>query len=317
MPRRPVSSVSRRLLALLLALAGASCAAPRPPSLDHAVETSWGVVRAARRDDAVEIALVVERIAPQVAAAIDGRRESALDIRLVEALPNQRWGGATITTEEARWIELLADRRDAAARAILAHELVHFWLGPAWAELPPAIEEGLAIHLAHKAVPEAAPRERGELALVLGTLLEGGVSFEGPGVARGPAGPILTSSRVRYTMRARIDAQALPPLASILALDTNEIARLRAPGARAVLDALAYVAVGRIGVGRLRQLCEQARVLGHARIPAEWIWTSARLDPRETVSLEREVRAMLGTAEIRALLLRGDLKLGAPLDVAR
>ncbi len=98
----------------------------------------------------------------------------------------------------------------------------------------------------------------------------------------------------------------------MLALESNEIARSAAPGVRAVLDALAYVIVDRIGIPKLERLCEQARVLGHVRIPGDWIWPAARIVPEEPVSLERAVRDMLGTPEIRALLLREDLRLGSP-----
>lgn len=310
MPRRLVSSLARAIhLALSLAAACTACAAPRPPELRHAVDTTWGTVRAARRDDAVEIGLLVERVAPKVAAAIPNRTAAAIDIRLVPELARAHWGGATITTEAGRWIELPAAGRDVSAQAILAHELVHYWLGGEWLALPPVLEEGLAIHVAHLAVPEAAPRERGELALVLGTLLDGSVSFTGPGVAHGPSGPSLTPGKARYTLHARIDAGELPPLDSVFTLEADELARSAAPGVRAVLDALAYVVVERIGVDKLHRLCVQAGVLGHARIPSEWIWTAARIDPDEPVSLQRAVEEMLGTPEIRALLLRDDLRI--------
>ncbi|MCY2959702.1 MAG: hypothetical protein NTY35_06010 [Planctomycetota bacterium] len=314
MPRRPVSSLARGIHHALLCAALTACASNRPPDLRQAVDTAWGTVRAARRDDAVEIALVVERVAPRVAAAIPSRGTAALDIRLVPELARAHWGGATITTAEERWIELPEDGRDIAAQAILAHELVHFWLAGEWKALPPVLEEGLAIHVAHLAVPQAAPRERGELALVLGTLLDGSVTFDGPGVAHGPAGAKLTPDRARYTMHARIDAGELPPLGDIFNLEADELARSSAPGVRAVLDALAYVVMERIGVEKLHRLCVQAGVLGHARIPSEWIWTAARIDPNEPVSLQRAVLEMLGTPEIRALLLRDDLRIGAHGD---
>jgi len=312
MPRRLVSSLVRGIHNVLFLLAVCTaCAAPHPPDLRHAVDTTWGTVRAARRDDAVEIGLLVERVAPKVAAAIPNRTSAAIDIRLVTSLARAHWGGATITTAAGRWIELPAGGRDHSAQAILAHELVHFWLGGAWAALPPVLEEGLAIHVAHRAVPEAAPRERGELALVLGTLLDGSITFTGPGVERGAEGPKFTLGKARYRLHARIDARELPPLESVFTLEADELARSDAPGVRAVLDALAYVVVERIGVEKLHRLCVQAGVLGHARIPSDWIWSAARIDPDEPVSLERAVSDMLGTPEIRALLLRDDLRIDA------
>lgn len=319
MPRRPVSSFVRGLPLIPLALLGAACATRRPPDLQHAVDTRWGTVRAARHADAVEIGLVVERIAPRVVAAMPELDDTALDIRLVAELARDHWGGATITTDDGTWIELPHDRRDHAAQAILAHELVHYWLGGDWEALPAVLEEGIAIHVAHKAVPEAAPRERGELALVLGTLLDGSVTFTGPGVAQGPGGSSFTSDRARYTLHARLASGELPPLSRVFEMDTDELAQSSAPGVRAVLDALAYVVVERIGVEKLHRLCVQSRFLGHERIPSEWIWSAARIDPDEPVSLDRAVRDMLGTPEIRALLLREDLQLGrpAPADGAR
>lgn len=313
MPRRSVSSLARGIhivfLAISCAVAGSSCTTPRPPELLHAVETPWGIVRAARRDDAVEIGAVVERVAPRVVSALPDRNAAPLDIRLVAELGRDHWGGATITTEDGRWIELPHDGRDAAAQAIVAHELVHYWLGGEWAALPPVLEEGLAIHVAHRAVPEAAARERGELALVLGTLLRGSITFTGPGVRRGPEGPTLTRERARYTLRARIDAREIPPIGDVFALESADLARASAVGVRAVLDALAYVVVARVGVDKLHTLCAQARMLGHARIPSDWIWAAARIAPDEPIGLERAMNDMLGDAEIRALLLRDDLRL--------
>lgn len=310
MPRRLVSSLAPGIHHFLLLAGLTACATARPPDLEHAVDTTWGTVRAARRDDAVEIGLLVERVAPRVASSIPNRSQAALDIRLVADMGRDHWGGATITTDEGRWIELPEGGRDVPAQAILAHELVHYWLGGEWSALPPVLEEGLAIHLAHQAVPEAAAGERGELALVLGTLLDGSVTFTGPGVAQGTAGRKLTSDRTRYTLHARIDARDLPELRDTFSVEADDLARSAAPGERAVLDALGYVVVQRIGVSRLHQLCVQAGLLGHDRIPSEWIWGASRIDPEEPVSLERAVREMLGTPEVRALLMREDLRLG-------
>ncbi len=310
MPRRPVSSVPRRIPSfcafLLLALPG--CVAPRPPELPHAVDSAWGTVRAARRDDAVQISAVVERVAPRVAASLHARATTALDIRLVPRMGRAHWGGATFTTAENRWIELPEDGRDDAAQAILAHEIVHFWLGAEWEQLPPVLEEGLAIHVAHAAVPEAALRERAELAIVLGTLLDGSVTITGPRVERGAGGSSLKTERGTYTVRAKIRTSDLPPLRTAFDVDGRELARLSEPGARAVLDAIAYVVVDRIGVRNLHALCVQAGVQGHSRIPARWLWHAAGIDPDEPGSLERAVRDLLGSAEIRAILLRDDLQ---------
>lgn len=301
--------MARGIHHFLLLAACTGCGTPRPPDLEHAVDTAWGTVHAARRADALEIALVVERVAPRVAAAIPDRRDAAIDIRLVPALEQDHWGGATITTEDARWIELPEDARDASAQAILAHELAHWWLGDVWDALPPVLEEGVAIQVSHLAVTEAAARERGELALVLGTLIDGSVAFTGPGVVREPGGPKLTTETVEYRLHARVDADELPILSEIFTLESDELAGSTPPGARAVLDALAYVVVERVGIEKLHRLCQQARLLGRDRIPSAWIWSAARIDPEEPVSLDRAVRELLGTAEIRALLLREDLRL--------
>ena len=111
-----------------------------------------------------------------------------------------------------------------------------------------------------------------------------------------------------YSVRAQMDVRDIPPLRQAFELDARELARLSTPGARAVLDAIAYVVVERIGVGHLHDLCAQAGVQGHARIPARWLWSAARIDPDKPASLERAVRDMLGSAEIRAILQREDLQ---------
>lgn len=312
MPRRLVSSLARGIHHLFLLAACAACSTARPPDLQHAVDTPWGVVRAARQEDAIEVAAVVERVAPKISTWIPECGSAALDIRLVQKLGRSHWGGATITTAEARWIELPEGERTTAAQAILAHELVHYWLGGAWIAMPAVLEEGLAIHIAHKAVPQAAPLERGELALVLGTLLDGSVTFAGPAIEHGSDGPKLSTRSASYTLHARIDMDELPILRDMFELRSDELAHTAAPGVRAVLDALAYVVVERIGIDKLHRLCEQALLLGHPRIPSAWIWSAARIDPDEPVSLERATREMLGTAEIRALILSERLLVAPP-----
>jgi hypothetical protein len=301
--------VSRRISSfrafLLLALAG--CATPRPPELPHAIDSAWGTVHSARRDDAIRISAVVDRVAPRIAASLPARATTPLDIRLVPRMSRPHWGGATFTTAAGRWIEVPQDGHDDAARAILAHEIVHFWLGAEWEALPAVLEEGLAILVAQSAVPEAAQRERAELAIVLGTLLDGSVTIAAP-TESGPAGPTVTAERVMYSVRAQMDVRDIPPLREAFALDARELARLSSPGARAVLDAVAYVVVERIGVAHLHDLCEQALVQGHARIPARWLWSAARIDPDRPAGLEDAVRDMLGSAEIRAILQREDLQ---------
>lgn len=319
MPRRLVSSLVRGIHHVFFAFAALTactvlpaCSSARPPDLEHAVDTRWGVVRAARREDAVEIAQVVERVAPRVTSSIPACGSSALDIRLVAKLGRSHWGGATITTPNARWIELPESGRSFSAQAILAHELVHYWLGGDWLAMPAVLEEGLAIHVAHMAVPEAAARERADLALVLGTLIGGSVTFTGPAVEHGDAGPHFAQRSSRYTLYARIDASELPPLRDVFDVESDDLARTAAPGVRAVLDALAYVVVERIGIEKLHRLCVQAQFLGHARIPSEWIWSAARINPDEPVSLDRAVRDMLGTPEIQALLLDSGLRIATP-----
>jgi len=315
MPRRLVSSLARGIHHVFLFAACAACSTARPPDLQCAVDTPWGVVRAARRDDAIEIARVVERVAPKIASTIRECGSAPVDIRRVPKLGRNHWGGATFTTAEGRWLELPESGRDAAAQAILAHELVHYWLGGEWRALPPVLEEGLAIHVAHAAVPQAAARERGELALVLGTLLDGSVTFVGPGAERVGEDVRLTGQSTRYTLHARIEVGDLPPLRDVFEVESDELARTAAPGVRAVLDALAYVVVERVGVDGLHRLCAQARVLGHPRIPSDWIWSAARIQPDEPVSLQRAAREMLGPAEIRALILSERLQV-SPLAPA-
>jgi len=307
MPRWPVSSVLLLIPSfcafLLLTLPG--CVASRPPELPHAVDSVWGTVHSARYQDAVEISAVVERVAPRVAASLPARATTRLDIRLVARMGRAHWGGATFTSAGQRWIELPENGRDDSARATLAHEIVHFWLGAEWERLPPVLEEGLAIHIAHEAVPEAALVERAELAIVLGTLLDGSVriTYEADGTGSRPA-----SDRVTYTARARIQSRDMPPLRTAFEVGDRELVRFSEPGTRAVLDAIGYVVVDRIGVDNLHALCVQAGVQGHSRIPSRWLWHAAGIDPDEPKSFERAVRALLGSAEIRAILEREDVQ---------
>ena len=61
--------------------------------------------------------------------------------------------GATIQARRSAWIELHENEGVVEEQRILAHELVHYWLGPDWAPLPHFLEEGLADNVQDSVIP--------------------------------------------------------------------------------------------------------------------------------------------------------------------
>src|SRR5688572_20230223 len=101
----------------LLLGATAACATLEPPDLPHQAVGRFGTVRAAVRADAVALSGVVDVIAPRVISVLPDHLDFPLDIRLVDDLRHEHWGGATYKTDAARWIELPRSELGAQARA--------------------------------------------------------------------------------------------------------------------------------------------------------------------------------------------------------
>ncbi len=150
----------------------------------------------------------------------------------------------------------------------LAHELAHWYCEGAWNRLPPIVEEGLADLVAAAVLP------RWRLAI--------------------PLAHKMNLEAVQIT-----DLEPLPLLegGEWLALDDER---------RALeLRAIGYAFAARIGIDRLRRLCQQAQAEGLERIPAARLLESADIDPADESGLSRAISVTLPTVPGQASLSAG------------
>ena len=295
MSARPTKHLSPRAAACALLLGLAGCLAHFPPRLPHAAESPWGTVRAEDPAIASEMATLVDEIAPRIAPEVPGLDVRDLDVRVVRGFADPLWGGATFQMPGGYWMELPVGSLPELARSTLAHELVHYWLGPDWDPLPAVLEEGLADLVAGRVVPEESAIERAGYAILLSTAFSGGLELR--------VGPPSEARASIATMRlnADLDPAQLPELDDVLRMSSRDLNAVESRENRLFLYGFGYLFASRIGVERLYELCRLARQRGHARIPAEWIYREAGIDPRDPGSWKVAIDGILGIEERAAL----------------
>ncbi len=156
---------------------------------------------------------------------------------------------------------------------VLAHELAHWYLDGAWDALPGSIEEGVADLVAGELLPEWNAALRGDHARALANAAE--------------------SSTPERTLR-------FSSADCIAAGNETELRLARARG---------YAVARRIGLARLRQLCEIARADGRESLAPALLMDEARLagrdleawrhalDPRLRVTFRGADGSVLATSE--------------------
>jgi hypothetical protein len=287
----------------LLVFAGA-CRIPHPPDRPEMVQVAAGTVHAGSKAKAIVVANMLAEYAPRVPSTLPGCTRLPVDVRLVDRLARDTWGGVTYTLNDRRWIELPENEEPERIASTLVHELVHYLLGPDWSTLPGVLEEGLCDNVAHSIVPNAAPLERAEYAVMLASAIFGNLRFDAPTIEGGRFGLDTTT----YTVRAPIERDELPSFEEALGFQSRDLEPIRAQGVRGVLDALGYLVVARIGVDQLHALCLRARMQRLPLVPPAWIFAAARLDPRDHAAWRDAILAQFGDAERRALLRQDGLK---------
>lgn len=285
-----------------------ACASVAPPELPTERSSTFGTVRGTSPERVAYVARVLDELAAQVPFVIPGCEPRAVDVRLVGEMSHANWSGATYTVRERRWMELPEGESNTRLSATMAHELVHYQLGPDWSTLPGIVEEGLCDHVAHTLVPEIAPLERAQYAVMLGTALDGSYRFNAERLVGRGRQSTFAPEIMTYTLSAQLDASAMPTFDDALRYDSRDLETLRAKGVRGVLDALGFLLVSRIGPEDLYTLCRRARMQGLAKVPPEWLYESAGLAAENRTGWRSAIDLMLGDAEKRALLRQEGLQ---------
>jgi hypothetical protein len=297
---RPRILVFAALLVLPL-----GCMSARPPELPVKTMAVSGTVRGTSKERTQAVAHILDDLAPRVPTVLPGCVPRTIDVRLVEKMQHATWGGATYTVDARRWMELPEGDDDEHLAATMAHELVHYLLGPDWSTLPGVLEEGLCDQVAHTLVPSAGPLERAKYAIVLGTTLDGSYGFAGPRLIGRGAHAQFGDELMAYTVRAPIERSALPSFEDALRYDSRDLEPIQKQGVRGVLDALGYLVVSRIGIDSLHGLCLRAREQGLSKVPPDWLFLAAGLHDADHAQWRAAIDGLFGPAE-RVALLRHD-----------
>lgn len=280
----------------------ASCRTAAPPELPASASGACGTVSGTSPARIERVVRILDDLAPRVPRVVPGCDARRVDVRLVGALKNEHWSGATYTVHARRWMELPESASDELLRATMAHELVHYLLGADWSTLPGILEEGLCDSVAHLLVPEAGPPERAGYVVVLGTALDGSYRFNAQRlVGRGPTATF-APELMTYTVRAPLERERIPAFEEALTLGSSDLEPIRAQGLRGVLDALGFLMVSRIGIHELFSLCQRARVQRLARVPPSWLLEAAGLAHADESDWLHAVDLMFGEPEKYALL---------------
>jgi hypothetical protein len=297
---------SSRVLCAAALLAWVAGCQVLPPA--HSAEALAGTVRAPSRDQAEAVATMLDRIAPEVRAALPDARPRALEVWVQETPALYRFGTSAYNDADGFWaaeperIHLRAGADD--LQRTLAHELVHASLGRSWKALPGTIEEGLCDAISGELCPGSRARLRtGRLssaAFALGGLvLELEIEIPAEAIASGIA--------LRYCARLRLEGD--PPVD----VDPMDVFRVQAGLSSTAMASerkkafygLAYVATERIlervGVDGLHDLCRRAAAEDRGEVPAGWLLDAAELtSSRET--WRSAVSDALGAAELTELV---------------
>ena len=276
-----------RTLAAGLALLGflaSGCLAPPPPIV---VETPFGDVRARSEGKAIEVAALLERLAPEVRALLPGSQDRSVDVWVQEELQvylfNRR-------PESVRGFTLLADEFDAKRIHLqedgqspwyLSHELVHALIGPSWSPLPGILEEGLGDVIAEALNPEYRNHIRAHR-LLNASAFTGGLRIEVLYRDPQPDVPRRQWPRVRSTQYVQIAELVTGSTLRDLLSTPRTSLHAHWPDIPESFYGVSWLIVSRIversGLAGLHALCARARDQGYELVPPEWIEEAAEMD---------------------------------------
>ncbi len=281
----------KHLRRVLVALLASACASIRPPPCS--ASGAWGVVHAPTPASAERLSQHLAWLAPRIVASVPGLAVRPVDARFVNGMHLDGMSpglavlvkGATIERDHQRWIELPEGSDVVVERRTLAHELVHYWLGPDWETLPCFLEEGLADNVKDSVIPAGCAHASREKALILSSVLFGGLVLDADGVAL-RCGTRLADLTPGESMKVALfssDRRALPTVRETLAVHRDALKTVQNPEDYAAMFCYGYLLVARIGVERLHALCVRARNAKRRIVPADWLLDAAglRVDDKE------------------------------------
>ena len=296
-------------------LLGACASTPRLPP--HAETSRFGVVHAHDPATAREHARILDQVGPVVARAVPGLDVEPVDLRVVGGISDIyrsktqhcEFAGATFESGSRKWIELRSDLEPEPRRAVMAHELVHRWLGPAWKALPPAFEDGLCDVIGDAVRAPETPHERMRSFVACWLTLNGAMSVDQNGALVD-----LDDAPFAITFRADIEPLAPAEILDCMGRDLVGYHSIPDPRRFAVVTVLSRRVMSRISVDELFVLCRQAEEEGLARVPARRIFAAARMDPLDLQDWNDLLLETYGIEEQAALREEVDMpwELGKP-----
>jgi hypothetical protein len=275
----------KQLQRVLVALLASGCASIRPPPCS--ASDAWGVVHAPTPAAAERLSQHLSWLAPRIVASVPGLAARPVDARFVNGMHLEGMSaglavlvkGATIERDHQRWIELPEGSDVVVERRTLAHELVHYWLGPDWETLPCFLEEGLADNVKDSVIPLGFAHSSREKVLILSSVLFGGLILDADGTAL-RCGSNFAEMVPGESMKVALfssDRRTFPGVRETLAIHRDAVKSVRDPEKYAAMFCFGYLLAARIGVERLHTLCVHARTAGLKIVPADWVLEAAGL----------------------------------------
>lgn len=277
-----------------------ACAVARVPP--HAAPSRFGVVHAADPATASGYARLLDDVGPFVARALPGLEVEPVDLRIVasvsdsfHASPHSEFAGAVFESRSAKWVEMRADLEPASRRGVLAHELVHRWLGPAWNTIPPALEDGLADLIGDAIRENDTPRERMMSFVACWITLNGELKVD-----RNAALVGRRDVPFSVTFRAEVDRLTPALILDVMGRDLDGYHSID-PRRFAVITVLSRRLLSRLSVEQLFEICRDAAEDGLTRVPPERVFAAAGLDPLDLAGWNELLLSTYGLEERRAL----------------
>jgi len=267
---------STLLIPILFSLG--ACAVARVPP--HQAPSRFGVVHADDPATACGYARLLDEVGPFVARALPGLEVEPVDLRIVasvsdsfHASPHSAFAGAVFDSGSAKWVEMRADLETASRRGVLAHELVHRWLGPAWSTISPALEDGLADLIGDAIRENDTPRERMMSFVACWITLNGELRVDRDAALVG-------QRDVPFSVTFRAEVERLTParILDVMGRDLDGYHSID-PRRFAVITVLSRRLLSRLSVDQLFEICRDAAEEGLVRVPPERVFEAAGIDP--------------------------------------